>query len=256
MLNRFVAILLASLVCVFPASNAMAAERLVIYAASSLTDALTEIADAYEAESEHQMVLSFASSSALARQVESVPLGDVYISANDDWIDYLASGGYLVPSSVRTVARNRLVFASSVLTESAETKEEFTQILDHHLGPDDRMALADPAHVPAGIYGEQAMAFLGLWDSYKGRAAVTDNVRAALALIERGEVVGGIVYESDLRVVETVQPVFIFPQESHEPIRYSAGALANAHPAGEQFLDHLTTEPAQKILQSHGFIAP
>jgi molybdate transport system substrate-binding protein len=125
------------------------------------------------------------------------------------------------------------------------------------LGPAGRLAVGDPAHVPVGIYAEQALRKLGLWESVKDRLAPADSVRAALMLVERGETNAGIVYSTDVRVAPAVSVAAIFPADTHEPIRYPVAVVSHGHAVeAAQFLAFLRTQPAQDVFLHYGFTPP
>ncbi|MCR9257079.1 MAG: molybdate ABC transporter substrate-binding protein [Alphaproteobacteria bacterium] len=248
---------IAGLAAVLISANAaQASERLLVYAASSLTDAMQEIADLFERRSDKTVVLTFASSAALARQVETTGLGEIFISASPLWTDYLKAQRLLISSTITPVAGNRLVVASATLKETASDETALTAMLAGPLAEGERLAIGDPNRVPAGIYARQALESLGLWEDLSARIAAADNVRAALALVTREEAVAGIVYATDLAVAPNVREIYRFPADSHDPIVYPAGLIAGGHPAGGELLDFLISEEARKIFEKHGFSVP
>jgi len=227
----------------------------VVLAASSLQDALTEVADSWAAEGHPKPVLSFAASSALARQVESGAPADIFISADEDWMDTLAEGGFVKGERADLLA-NRLVLVAP-FDSTLEVDLDNPSALLLALPPGSRVAMGDPESVPAGKYGKAAFESLGLWDGLKDRIAPAENVRAALALVEAGEAPLGVVYETDALVSDRVKVVATVPPESHPPILYPAALLA-ASPSDEAqgFYTFLSGDKARAIFTRHGFRRP
>ena len=255
MSTRFALALLLS-VCVFgAASTAGAAGREVtVFAAASLTNALTEIGTLYEAKGHGKAVFSFASSSTLAKQIESGSPADVFISANEEWADHLEKKNLLMPGTRVNLLRNTLVVVAPAEPAPKEMTAITAESLNAVLGKDGRLAVGDPAHVPAGKYAEEALKKLGAWDSLKDRLAPAKDVRAALVLVERGEAPLGIVYATDAAVTKNVKVVATFPADSHAPIVYPAALTGTADKAGgSQFLDFLKTPEARAVFEKHGF---
>ncbi len=224
----------------FPAS---ASERLLVFAAASQKDALEEIGRQYEKQCDCKIVFSFAATSTLARQVEAGAPADVFISANQAWIDWLEIKGSLPANHSVVIAGNRLVIASSSKTEDG------LGILSQ-----DRFAMADPQSVPAGIYAREALQSLGIWQGVKSRAVFAENVRVALKQIERGDLLSGITYQSDLQGQTQLNMHYLFPKESHTPIRYLAGVIKQNDEANS-FVTFLTKPIAQEIFSRFGFLS-
>ena len=226
----------------------------VVLAAASLQDALTEAADAWAAEGHPRPVLSFAASSALARQVEGGAPADLFLSADEEWMDALATKGLIDPASRTSFLGNRLVLIAPATAKTALTVGPGMAI-GAALG-DGRLAIADPAGVPAGRYGKAALTALGVWPEVEDRVAIAENVRAALALVERGEAPLGIVYETDASASKKVRVVGIFPASSHPPITYPIARLNTASaPDADGFRAYLVG-PALPIFRARGFTAP
>lgn len=232
------------------------ADRVTVFAAASLKDAMDEIAPAFEATTGHEVAVSLAGSSALARQIgEGAPAG-VFISANGDWMNVLEAHGRLVKESRRDLLGNRLVLVGPV-SASAEPSADVPGItrefdLKARLG-DGRLAMALVEAVPAGIYGKAALESLGFWDRLVDRVAQADNVRAALALVALGEAPLGVVYVTDARAEPRVTVVATFPEDSHPPIVYPAAAVAGAGEADLAFLDFLSGPEASDAFTRQGF---
>lgn len=234
------------------ATPALAAERPVtVFAAASLKDVLTAIAAEWKAETGKEARLSFAASSALARQVEAGAPADIFLSADRKWMDYLAERKLVRADSIRDLLGNRLVLVGPPGAADVALAPGFD--LAGALG-EGRLAVALTASVPAGIYARQALEKLKLWDSVKDRLAEAENVRAALTLVSRGEAPLGIVYETDARADQGVRQLGIFPEDSHDPIVYPAALTAAAEgddPAA--FLAYLGSAPARAAFEKAGF---
>jgi len=198
-------------------------------------------------------VLSFAASSALARQAQAGGRADLFVSADEAWMDVLARAGRLAPGTRADLAGNRLV----VIAPAGSTVRLTVRSLAPTLaaGP---VTMADPAAVPAGRYGQAALRALGAWPAVAPHVVRADNVRAALALVERGAAPFGIVYLTDARASRRVRIAGLFPDASHPPIRYPLARLANgAAPAeAEAFRRFLLGRQGQAILARYGFARP
>lgn len=234
---RFLTMVL--LVFALPAS---ATERVLVFAAASQRDALTEIGKLYEARCDCNVVFSFAATSTLARQIDAGAGADAFVSANEAWADWLEIRGKLKPDTRAVVAGNRLVIASA-----ARTKDSFNILLRG------RFAMADPISVPAGIYAREALEKMGIWNEARGQAVFSENVRTALSSIRRGDLLSGIVYQSDLLLVRELHAHYVFPEETHSPIHYVATAIGASN-AGASFVNFLTEKPAQTVFDRFGFL--
>lgn len=223
-----------------------------VLAAASLQESLTAAAEAWQAQGHPAPVLSFAASSALARQIESGAPADIFISADQEWMDELAEQRLIRPDTRTDFLGNALALVGPA---DSDVTIEFAQGADlaGALG-DGRLAMADPDAVPAGRYGREALESLGLWASVESRIARGDNVRAALALVERGEAPLGIVYATDARASTRVRLVATFPAASHPPIRYPIAVLAGAtSPDAQAFRDFLVSDQGRTIFARYGF---
>ena len=228
-----------------------AAEPLTVFAAASLTDAMTEAGRIYEKETGEHVRFSFASSSTLARQIEAGAPADLYASANEKWMDWLAKRGLILADTRISPIANSLVLIAPEGDPAPET--ETIADLPALLGKEGRLAIGDPAHVPAGIYGKEALKNLGLWTALEPRLAAADNVRAALALVERGETPYGIVYATDARIAK-VRKVAAFPDRSHTPINYPFAVLKDGkRKQAAKFLAFLTSDEGLAIFERFGF---
>lgn len=227
--------------------------QFTVFAAASMTDVLTEIGDAFTKETGIPVRHSFAASSVLARQIESGAPADVFVSADLEWMDYLEERGRIDAASRRVVAGNELVLIAPATSE-IELAIAPGFALARALG-DGRLAVAEPASVPAGRYARTALMNLGVWNQVAGRLVPADNVRAALAYVSRGEVPLGIVYRSDARVDPKVRVVDAFPADTHAPIAYPAAAIGHGHDMATKYLDWLASPAAREAFERHGFSA-
>ena len=242
-------ILLSAAVLAPPAARA---ERVLVFAAASLNAPLTEIARAHERKSGNRVRISFAASSALARQIDNGAPADLYVSANMVWINWLEARGKIVKTSKANLAGNRLVMIAP--KGSVPAMENFSGPNLMRILKGQRLAIADPGHVPAGIYARQALRALGTWRQMSRHLAPSVNVRAALALVERGAAPLGIVYASDAFNNEAVDVIFRFQRASHMPIQYIAAAVAgHGGRAAGDFLSELTGERSKQVFKKYNF---
>ncbi|MBA3325954.1 MAG: molybdate ABC transporter substrate-binding protein [Rhodobacteraceae bacterium] len=229
-----------------------AAADLVIFAAASLKNALDAVAAAWTEASGEAASISYAGSSTLAKQIEEGAPADVFISADLDWMDYLATRNLVDPATRRTLLGNRLVLIASG-TEAAPVEIASGFDLAGMLGAG-RLAIADVKAVPAGRYGKAALESLGVWASVETRLAEAENVRAALAFVALGEAPLGIVYATDAGAEDDVTIVGTFPESSHPAILYPAAVTADsAHPQAAAFLDFLGSAAARAAFEAEGF---
>jgi molybdate transport system substrate-binding protein len=224
----------------------------LVYAAASLTEVLQQIGADFSRAGQQHVKFSFASTATLARQIEAGAPADLFISADQEWMDYLAAR-----NSIRVDSRVDLLGNSLVLIAPADaraTHVEFTvAAFAAALGDGGRIALADPASVPAGRYAKAALVKLGLWDRYSSRTVAADNVRAALQFVARGEAPLGIVYATDAYADRRVRVVAKFAADSHPPIMYPAALTTRAVPAAAQFLEYLSGPQARARFEAAGF---
>ncbi len=249
---RWLALLvLAIFAAVVPAT---AAAPLVL-AAASLQESLTEAAAAWARRGHAPPRLSFAASSALARQVMAGAPADLFVSADAEWMDALAAKRLIVPETRVNLLANRLVLVAPAARPLAlAIRPGFP--LARALG-NGRLAMADPDAVPAGRYGQAALTRLGVWPSVSGRVARAENVRAAMALVERGAAPLGIVYATDARASRGVKVAGVFPAASHPPIIYPLARLTRAtSPDAEGFRAFLVSPAGRAIFVRHGFTVP
>lgn len=239
------------------ARAAPAAERgrgITVFAAASMTDVLQELGARYQQETGTPVTLSPGASSTLARQIEAGARADVFVSADQGWMDYLSARQLIDTASRRDIAGNSLVLIAPA-DSTVQLPIAPGMPLAAALG-DGRLAVADPDTVPAGRYAKAALTQLGVWDSVAGRLANADNVRAALAFVARGETPLGIVYSTDARIEKRVRVVGVFPEGTHAPITYPAALPREAGPGGAAFLAWLMTAESQATFARYGFTAP
>ena len=246
----FVLLALSSTVWNSPASAQ--GQKLIIFAAASLKDALDEVNVAYQHKNSQEAATSYAASSTLAKQIEAAAPADVFISADVDWMDYLAKRNLIKPETRANLLGNRLVLIASVnspLNLAIGPNFSLAQALGNG-----RLAIADPNAVPAGRYGKAALESLGVWSTIADRLAPAENVRAALALVARGETPLGIVYQTDAASDKDVKIVGIFPQDTHPPIIYPiAVVVSSTNPAALGYLAYLKSRAARLTFEKHGF---
>ena len=233
-------------------ASAAAAKDVVVFAAASLKNALDEASAAYERQTETKVLISYAASSTLAKQVESGAPADLFISADLDWMDYLQKRSLIRAESRVTLLGNKLVLiANATSTAKIEIAPGFA--LADLLG-NGRLSMADPGAVPAGKYGKAALEKLGVWASVADKLAPAEDVRAALLLVSRGETPLGIVYATDAAADKGVRIVAAFPEDSHPPIVYPAAELAtSANLAATAFLEFLKSDRARPFFERQGF---
>ncbi|MCG7520058.1 molybdate ABC transporter substrate-binding protein [Ruegeria sp. Ofav3-42] len=230
------------------------AEGILVFAAASLKNALDEVAANFEQETGNEVTVSYAASSVLARQIQLGAPADLFISANEDWMDVLEE-----QDLIDTDTRVNLLGNGLVLIGGADRSDlgEMSPEVDLSSALDGgylAMALVDA--VPAGIYGKAALESLGLWKGVQSQIAQTDNVRAALALVAAGAAPLGIVYRSDAQVEGRVRVVADFPSDLHPPIIYPVAVTKAGDQDAQVFLTHLQSETAQAVFEKQGFALP
>jgi molybdate transport system substrate-binding protein len=238
------------------ATASHAAERVVtVFAAASLTTVLEDVGKAFTASSGIPVRFSFAASSALARQIESGSPADVFISADQEWMDYLATRNLIRPDT-----RTDIVSNSLVLVAPADSRLVLRIApgfgLAAALGRNGRLATGDPASVPVGKYASAALTKLGVWNQVKNRLIPADNVRTALNFVALGEAPLGIVYATDARGNDKVRVVDTFPASSHARLAYPAAATARSGSDARQFAMFLQGEVAWGLFKAAGFGKP
>ena len=205
--------------CLLALPLAARAQQLTVFAAASLTDAMKDISAQWTNAGHPPLRLSFGSSSTLALQIEQGAPANLFASADEKWMDYLAAKNLVVTDTRRDLLGNDLVLVVPANHPSHVSIGPGFDLMAM-LGPDGRLATGDPAHVPVGIYAEQALKKLGLWDAVSPRLARAADVRSALLLVEHGEAPAGIVYATDAAVSKAVMVAGTFPADTHDPVAY------------------------------------
>lgn len=231
----------------------LAAADTTVFAAASLKNALDEISQSWSAQKSGKVVVSYGGSPALARQIEKGAPADIFISADLEWMDYLAQRKLINDASRVNLLRNELVLIAPATAKlSVELKQGLK--LGDLLG-NDRLSMADPDSVPAGKYGKASLEALGLWSQVATKIIRADNVRAALNFVARGETPLGIVYRTDAAAEDKVRVVAVFPANTHPPIVYPAALLADSKNAeAAAFFSYLKSNAATGIFRKHGFL--
>lgn len=220
---------------------------LTISAAISLTDALEEIKEVYEAEHDVELIFNLAGSGTLAQQIGQGAPVDLFISANEQWMDTLEEDGLIIPGTRSDVTGNQLALIAH--TDSTLTYQSFEESI-----PED-LAIGNPDSVPAGAYTKEALSALGVWETIEDKLILAKDVRQVLTYIETGNATAGFVYESDARTSDHVQIVTIIGDKYHDPITYPGAIMTNTDHEDEAkaLLNYLMTDDAQNIFQAHGF---
>lgn len=225
-----------------------------VFAAASLNNALTEIGELFQAETGRKLVTSYAGSSVLARQIQKGAPVDLFISANQAWMDMLEKQALILTPTRFNLLGNNLALISQPPAPalSLDSAEALATALE---GSYLAMALVDA--VPAGIYGKQALEALGAWEAVKGQVLQADNARAALALVAKGEARLGLVYSSDAKAEPKVEIAARIPGSLHDPIVYPAALVVEGrHAAATMLLDYLQSDAATAVFAKHGFSKP
>jgi molybdate transport system substrate-binding protein len=254
-LDTYIAGLLALVwISTIPPASAQPTPRdVLVFAAASLKDGLDGAAAEWRKETGKRAVVSYAASSALARQIEKGAPAEIFLSADLDWMDYLASRKLIRPETRTNLLGNRIVLIASSRSSVGEIALRPGLDLVAALGGD-RLALADVNAVPAGKYARAALETLGVWASVAGRIAQAENARAALLLVSRGEAPLGIVYRTDATADPGVKVIGTFPEDSHPPILYPAALIAGtANPDATAFLAFLRSPAASAVFVAQGF---
>ena len=241
----------AAIPCAVHAEGAKNPE-LLIFAAASLTDVLNEQGAVWRRTGGRPVKLSFAASSVLARQIEAGGAADVFISADQEWMDYLQSRGLIDKATRRNLVGNRLVLIAPA-DSTLELKIAPGFDLAGTLGKR-RLATGDPDTVPVGRYARSALVSLGVWNRIQDRLVRADNVRSAMTFVALGEVPLGIVYATDAKVDTKVRIVDTFPENSHPPITYPGAAIKGSTGDAREFLEFLASPAARDIWVKYGFL--
>jgi molybdate transport system substrate-binding protein len=226
---------------------------LLVFGAASLKNALDEANTGFQRDTGHKVVVSYGASSALAKQIEGGAPADVFISADLDWMDYVAEHKLIKPETRFNLLGNKLVLiaaADSNISLPIVPNLPLAQALGNG-----RLAMADPAAVPAGKYGKAALEALGVWPSVSSKIAPAQDVRAALLFVSRGEALLGIVYQTDAAADKGVKIVGTFPESTHPPIIYPLAVTAtSANPEATAYIQYLKSPAAKPAFEKQGFV--
>lgn len=235
--------------CALLPAAPLAGAELHVSAAASLCDALQEIASAYRKATGEQLVLNLGASSTLARQIQAGAPADLFLSADEEKMDALEREKLLLSGTRRSVLSNTLV-----VVVPADSRLKISGPAD--LAAVKALALAEPKTVPAGIYARKYLEKMGLWEQISGRVVPTENVRAALAAVESGNVDAGIVYKTDAGISKKVRIAYEVPRIDAPAISYPFAVLAESgrKEAARRLLDYLGSPPALAVFRKHGFL--
>ena len=248
-------VLVLSLLAVSGVSQAQNTNRpLLIFGAASVTNALDEIAAIYSKREGIEIKTSYGASSVLAKQLDAGAPADIFISADQEWMDYAAKKSSIRPESRINLLGNTLVLIAAVNNGVVVNLKPGVDLKIALAGQ--KLAMADPDSVPAGRYGKAALIALGGWDSISLSVAPAENVRTALAYVARGDTPLGIVYGTDAKSESKVRVVAVFPAGTHPPIIYPVALTAQAQPGAEKFLAFLSSPEAQVVFAKAGFSKP
>ncbi len=234
-----------------PFARAAPPGPVTVFAAASLANALPAIATIYKARTGQDVVFSFAGSSVIAKQIDASSGADIFVSADEAWMDYLEKRGRIEPGSRRDLLGNHLVLIAPRDSKArVDIAPDFDLLKALNGG---RLAVADTATVPAGRYAREALTKLGVWHQVSPHLASAENVRVALAYVARGEAPLGIVYRTDALIEPGVRIVATFADSSHAPIVYPAALVVDARPGAAKFLAFLKSAPARAVFEKAGF---
>jgi molybdate transport system substrate-binding protein len=250
-LGSVVAALAATLFSAQLLAAGKAPQPLTVYAASSLTNALDELGSAYTRDSGQPIKYSYASSSTLARQIEAGAKADIFFSADTDWMDYVQNRNLINTATRANVLGNKLVLIAPIDSTLQITIAPGFDLLGALHGG--RLSTGDPDSVPIGKYARSALLWLGVWNQVVDRLVRADNVRTALAFVDRREAPLGIVYETDALVDKQVRVVAIFPGNTHVPIVYPVALTIGAAKGADAFMAYLRGPAGQSVFKKYGF---
>jgi molybdate transport system substrate-binding protein len=253
-LNRTVLAALAAVIAIFAAPQIAAAQdkSVTVFAAASMKNALDDVDTAFTKKTGVKVVASYDASSALMKQIEAGAPADAFVSADLKWMDYGSQKKLIKDDTRANLLGNQLVLIAprDSKIDNVAIKPGFDLA---KLAGDGRIATGDVKAVPVGLYAQAALQKLGVWDSVEPKMAMTQNVRAALTLVARGEAPLGIVYSTDAKVEPGVKVVATFPEDSHDPIIYPIAATTTAKPDVTAYLVFLRSAAAKTILENYGF---
>lgn len=251
-MQRFSLCVLFAAIVLSSGSSAWAGGRITVFAAASLINALQDIDAAYEKRWDVQIRESFASSSTLARQIEAGAPAQIFISADTKWMGYLVEKGRIATQT--PLLGNELALVATADSRLGPRAIGRGMNWLRLLGADGRLAVGDPDHVPAGIYAKEALGNLGAWSALEPRLARAEDVRGALALVERGDAPLGIVYVTDARETAKVKIVGVFPAETHSPVVYPVAIVKGAERGlADGYFNYLRGPAARAVFVRYGF---
>ncbi len=254
MFRKLSRLLLTALLTLLCSSPLYAQEKVYVFAAASTTNAVQELIATYRQESgtTAEFLTSFASSSTLARQIDAGADANIFISANVKWYKWLAEKQLVEPGTDAIMAANALVLIAGPGNNATVSDiMQLPELLDKGY-----LAMGDATHVPAGMYGKEALDYYGLWDKIRKKLAQYPNVRVALNAVDTAQADFGIVYKTDAMQSKKARILYTFAPESHTPIRYPICAIKGKKTAEtEKFLQFMKTAKAKSILEKYGFVA-
>lgn len=230
-------------------THAVAADAITVYAAASLTNAVNELDAIYEQKNKTEVKTSYAGSSTLAKQIEAGAPADVFMSADVQWMDYLQNKQLVAPTDRINLLGNRLVV---ITPKDRPIKLKMDKSFDPTTAIQGKLCTGDTKSVPVGKYAKQALTSLGWWDKVQPRLVETEDVRAALNFVARGECQVGIVYATDAAISKDVVVAGIFPENTHPPIIYPVG-LTKKNADSIKFYKFLQSGQAKTIFKKYGF---
>ena len=246
------ALVLIAVICSLAPAVAAGPSTITVFAAASLKNALDAVDVAFTAQAGIHVTASYAASSALMKQIENGAPADVFFSADIDWMDYGAQRKLIDTSTRVDLLGNRLVLIAP--KESSIDAVTIAPGFDlARLAGNGRIVTGDVRSVPVGRYSKAALEKLGAWEGAHAKFAMTENVRAALTLVARGEAALGIVYATDAKVEPNVKVVGVFPSDATPPIVYPVALTPGAQPQAAQYLSFLRSPTARAIFEAHGF---
>ncbi len=235
----------------FVSSAAVAEEPTRVYAAASLTNALTDIGNSWKAQDHAAPTLVFAASSTLAKQIIAGAPADLFASADISWMDQVAQAGKVASGTRVDLLGNTLVL---IAPKGRAIEVRMDRGFDLAKAFKGKLCTGEPGVVPVGIYAKASLQSLGWWDALQGRIVGTDDVRTALAFVERGECPLGIVYATDAAISDKVEVVARFPENSHPPIVYPFALLKAARPDAQALFAYIKSAPARAVFEKYGFV--
>jgi len=241
----------AAMLSLFSCAASFAEEPVRIFAAASLTNILTEISAQWERRGHPAPRLAFGGSATMARQLAAGAPADLFVAADGRWMDELEKQGRLVPGTRTDLLGNELVL---IAPRGRRFDVELRPGFPFSRAFSGKLCIGEPDVVPAGTYAKQSLESLQWWDSLQGRIVGTEDVRSALAFVERGECAAGIVYTTDAAISDRVVVIARFPLQSHAPIVFPVALLMNATPQAHDYLAYLRSQAAAAIFRRHGFV--